>query len=105
MTGFHFGASFGPRAGQNVFAERGTNSRDAAFKQALCVHKQDLSIRAAVRCCADDRQAREQQCFYIALPVLANGRAQCNSDGQVVMRLETTRVGTTPTVQSPLEVI
>ena len=63
-----------------------------------------LTLHAAVRCAADDRQALEQLCRYITRPALANERVQCNSAGQVVLRLKTPwRDGTTHIVMSPLE--
>ena len=64
--------------------------------QALCADEQGLSLHAAVRRAADDRQALEQLCRYITRPALANERVQINSAGQVVLRLKTPwRDGTT----------
>jgi len=55
-----------------------------------------LSLHAAVRCAADDRQALEQLCRYITRPALANERVQTNTAGQVVLKLKTPwRDGTT----------
>jgi Putative transposase len=48
-----------------------------------------LSLHAAVRCGADDRQALEQLCCYITRPALANERVQTNAAGQVVLKLKT----------------
>ena len=63
-----------------------------------------LTLHAAVRCAADDRQALEQLCRYIARPALANERVQTNAAGQVVLKLKTSwRDGTTHLVMSPLE--
>ena len=57
-----------------------------------------------MRCAADDRQALEQLCRYIARPALANERVQTNAVGQVVFKLKTAwRDGTTHLVMSPLE--
>jgi len=57
-----------------------------------------------VRCGANDRQALEQLCRYIARPALANERVQTNAAGQVVLKLETAwRDGTTHLAMSPLE--
>ena len=42
------------------------------------------------------RKSLEQLCRYITRPALANERAQCNADGQVVLKLRTPwRDGTT----------
>ena len=55
-----------------------------------------LSLHAAVRCAADDRQALEQLCRCITRPALANERVQTNTAGQVVLKLKTPwRDGTT----------
>ena len=63
-----------------------------------------LTLHAAVRCGADDRQALEQLCRYITRPALANERVQTNAAGQVVLKLKTAwRDGTTHLVMSPLE--
>ncbi len=50
---------------------------------------QGLSLHAAVRCAADDRQALEQRCRTMTGPALANERVQCNAAGQVVLKLKT----------------
>jgi len=63
-----------------------------------------LTLHAAVRCAANDRQALEQLCRYITRPALANERVQTNAAGQVVLKLKTPwRDGTTHLVMSPLE--
>jgi hypothetical protein len=63
-----------------------------------------LTLHAAVRSGADDRQALEQLCRYITRPALANERVQTNAAGQVVLKLKTAwRDGTTHLVMSPLE--
>ena len=63
-----------------------------------------LTLHAAVRCGADDRQALEQLCRYITRPALANERVQTNAAGQVVLKLKTAwRDGTTHLVMAPLE--
>ncbi len=78
--------------------------RDTDFKQPLCADSNGLSLHAAVRCGADDRQALEQLCRYITRPALANERVQTNAAGQVVLKLKTAwRDGTTHLVMSPLE--
>ena len=78
--------------------------RDAAITQTLCADVQGFSLHAAVRCGADERQRLEQLCRYITRPALANERVQCNSAGQVVLKLKTAwRDGTTHIVMSPLE--
>ena len=46
--------------------------RDADFTQPLCADISGLSLHAAVRCGADDRQALEQLCRYITRAALAN---------------------------------
>ena len=96
--------AFGPRAGQKVFTVQGAMPRDTAFTQALCADMQGFSLHAAVRCGADERQRLEQLCRYITRPALANERVQCNSAGQVVLKLKTAwRDGSTHIVMSPLE--
>ena len=96
--------AFGPRAGQKVLTVQGVMPRDADFKQHLCADIDGFSLHAAERCAADDRQALEQLCRYIARPALANERVQTNAAGQVVLKLKTPwRDGTTHLVMSPLE--
>jgi len=57
-----------------------------------------------VRCGADERQALELLCRYIARPAMADARVQTNAAGQVVLKLKTPwRDGTTHLVRSPLE--
>ena len=78
--------------------------RAAGFKQGLCAEMNGFSLHAAVRCGADERQARQQLCRCITRPALANERVQCNAAGQVVLKLKTPlRDGTTHLVMSPLE--
>jgi hypothetical protein len=78
--------------------------RESDFTQALCADNNGLTLHAAVRCAANDRQALEQLCRYITRPALANERAQTNAAGQVVLKLKTPwRDGTTHLVMSPLE--
>jgi len=78
--------------------------RETDFKQTLCADIHGFSLHAAVRCGADDRQALEQLCRYIAYPTLADERVQTNAAGQVVLKLKTAwRDGTTHLVMSPLE--
>ena len=49
---------------------------------------------------------RQQLCRYITRSVLANERVQCNSVGQVVLKLKTAwRDGTMRIVMSPLELM
>ena len=63
-----------------------------------------LTLHAAMRCGADDRQALEQLCRYIKCPALTDQRVQTNAAGQVVLELETPwRDGTTHLLMSPLE--
>ena len=81
--------AFGPRAGRKVLTVQGAMTRDADFKQSLCPDIQGLSLHAAVRCGADDRQAQEQPCRYITRPALANERMQANAAEQVVLKLKT----------------
>ena len=96
--------AFGPRPGQKVLTLQGSMPRDADFKQTLCADIDGLSLHAAVRCGADDRQALEQLCRYITRPALANERVQTNDFGQVVLKRKTPwRDGTTHLVMSPLE--
>ena len=60
---------------------QGVKPRDADFEQALCANMQGFSLRAAVRCGADERKSLEQLCRYITRPALANEGAQCNAAG------------------------
>ena len=96
--------AFGPRAGQKVLTLQGAMPRQTDFKQSQCADSNGFSLRAAVRCAADDRKALEQLCRYITRPALANERVQTNAAGQVVVTLKTPwRDGTTHLVMSPLE--
>jgi hypothetical protein len=49
--------SFGPRAGQKVLTLQRTMRRDGDFKQTLRADNNGVSLHAAVRCAAEDRQA------------------------------------------------
>ncbi len=70
----------------------------------LCPDIDGLSLHAAVRCAADDRDALEQLCRTITRPALADERVQLNAAGQVELKLITPwRDGTTHLVMSPLE--
>lgn len=96
--------AFGPRAGQKVLTVQGAMPRQTEFKQTLCADINGFSLHAAARCAADDRDALEQLCRYIARPALANERVQTNAAGQMVLKLKTAwRDGTTHLVMSPLE--
>ena len=93
----------GPRAGQKVLTLQGAMPRETDFKQMLCADIDGVSLHAAVRCGADDRQALEQLCRYITRPALANERLQTNAAGRVVLKLKTPwRDGSTHLVMSPL---
>jgi len=71
-------------------------------KRTLCADIDGFSLHAAGRCGADDRRALEQLCHYVTRPALTNERVQCNSAGQVVLKLKTPwRDGTTHPVMSP----
>ena len=63
--------AFGPRAGQKVLTVQGAMPGEKGFKQTLCADIDGFSLHASVRCAADDRQAQEQLCRYIARPALA----------------------------------
>ena len=96
--------AFGPRASQKVFTLQGAMPKEADFKQNLCADMQGFSLHAAVRCGANERKSLEQLCRYIARPALANERVQCNTAGQVVLKLKTPwRDGTTHQGTPPLE--
>ncbi len=98
--------AFGPRAGQKVLTVQGAMPRQTEFKQTLCADINGLSLHAAVRCAADDRQAPEPLCRTITRPAPANDRVQCNAAGQVVLKRKTAwRDGTTHLVMSPLELM
>jgi len=89
--------AFGPRASQKVLTLQSSMPRDADFKQSLCADIQGFSLRAAVRCGADARQALEQLCHYITFPALANERVQTNAARQVVLKLKTPGATAPPT--------
>jgi hypothetical protein len=78
--------------------------RGAMPREPLCADMDGFSLRAAVRCEADDRQAPERLCRYITRPALANERVQSNAAGQLVLKPKTNwRDGTTHLVMSPLD--
>ena len=81
--------AFGPRAGQKVLTVQNAMPREAGFKQGLCADISGFSLHAAVRCGADERRALEQLCRYITRPALADERVQCNTAGQVALKLKT----------------
>ena len=65
---------------------------------------QGLSLHAAVRSGADERQAFEQLCRYITRRALAIERAHCNVARQLALKLKTSwRDGTTHLVMLRLE--
>ena len=85
---------------------QGAMPRETDFKQTLCADSNGLSLHAAVRCGADERQGLEPLCRHITRPALANERVQTNAAGQVVLKLKTPwRDGTTHLLMSPLEFI
>ena len=63
---------------------QGVMPRNADFQQNLCAAISGFSLHAAVRCKADDRQAREPLCRYITHPALAKEHVHANATGQVV---------------------
>jgi hypothetical protein len=73
--------TFGPRAGQKLLAVQGAMPREPGFEQDLSADMQGVSLHAAVRCEADDRQLLERLCRYITRPALAYDRVQCNAAG------------------------
>ena len=82
---------------------QGAMPREEDFKQAPCADSKGFSVRAAVRCTAEDRQALEQLCRHITRPALANELVQTNAAGQVALKLKTAwRDGTMHTAMSPL---
>ena len=83
--------AFGPLAGPKVLTVQGAMPRDKDFNPMLCADIDGISLHAAVRCGADDRQALEQLCRHITRPALANERVQTNAAGQVVLKLKTGR--------------
>ena len=96
--------AFGPRAGQKVLTVQNAMPRDARFKQALCANLQGFSLRAAVRCAADERKSLEQLCRYITRPALDRRAGAMQRAGQVGLKLKTPwHDGTTHLVMSPLE--
>jgi len=98
--------AFGPRLGQKVLTVHGAMLMETNFNQTLCADIDGFSLRAAVRCGADDRQAMEQLCRYIIRPALSGERVQRKAAGQVAPRLKTAwRDGTTHLSLSPLEFV
>jgi hypothetical protein len=96
--------ALGPRAGQKALTLQGAMPSEPGFKQNLCADMQGFSLHAAVRCAADDRQALEQLFRTITRPTLANERVQCNTAGQVVLKLKTRwRDGNAHLVMSTME--
>jgi hypothetical protein len=70
--------------------------RNAGFEQDRCADFNGFSLRSAVRCRANERQALERLCLrYITRPALAKERMQCNAAGRVVPKLKT-RCGAAP---------
>jgi hypothetical protein len=66
-----------------------------------CADINGFSLRAAVRCDADDCQGMERLCRYITCPALADERVQYDPAGPVVLKLKTPwRDGTTHRVKS-----
>lgn len=78
--------------------------RESPARQALCADFDGVSLHAAVRVQAHDRNRLEQLCRYIARPALSDERVQINAAGQVELKLKTPwRDGTTHLIMSPLE--
>lgn len=69
--------------------------RNAGFEQDRCADIKGFSLRSAVRCRADERQALERLSRYITRPALAKERMQCNAAGRVVPKLKP-RCGAAP---------
>lgn len=64
--------------------------RPAASRAApRCRGRSCVTARPVACCGADDRQALEQSCRYIARPAPANERVRTNAAGQVVLKLNT----------------
>ena len=79
---------------------QGDMPRDSAFTQPLCADEHGFSLHAAVRCGAWTASIRMAGKTTF---ILANERVQCNSAGQVVLRLKAPgRDGITHIVMSPL---
>jgi len=72
-----------------MFTVQAAMPRDTVLTQELCADHQGLSLHPAVRCNAQERQRLEQLCRTTTRPALANERVQCNSPGQVVLKLKT----------------
>jgi len=72
-----------------MFTVQAAMPRDTVLTQELCADHQGLSLHPAVRCNAQERQRLEQLCRTTTRPALANERVQCNSAGQVVLKLKT----------------
>jgi hypothetical protein len=71
---------------------------------ALCANAHGLSLHAAVRSGAHQRQELERLCRHITRPAIANERLKRNGAGQVVLQLKSAyRDGTTHVVMSLLE--
>jgi hypothetical protein len=78
--------------------------RAAPMTRPLCANAHGFSLRAGVRCAAEQRQALEHLRRYITRPAIANERLSVDHAGQVVLKLKTPyRDGTSHLVMSPLE--
>jgi hypothetical protein len=54
----------------------------------LCADVDGLSLHAALRADAHDRQRLEQLCRYLTRPALSDERVQLNAAGQVELKLK-----------------
>jgi Putative transposase len=87
-----------------VLSSQTISRRGEPATPALCADAHGVSLHAAVRCGAHQRQELECLCRYITRPAIANERLKRNRAGQVVLQLKSAfRDGTTHIVMSPLE--
>jgi hypothetical protein len=93
-----------PRAGHKLLSLQSLSPPSEPASPARCAKAHGLSLHAATRCAADQRNELEQLCHYITRPAIANARVSCNRAGEVVLRLKSPyQDGTTHIVMSPLE--
>jgi putative transposase len=79
--------ALGPRAGQKVRSLQTISRQREQPVPALCANAHGFSLRAAVRCAADQRRQLERLCRYITHPAIANERLKRNRAGQVVLQV------------------
>jgi hypothetical protein len=80
--------ALGPRAGQKVLSLQSLPSQARPSASELRANAHGVSLHAAVRWGADQRQQLEHLCRYITRPAIANERLKRDRAGQVVLQLK-----------------